>query len=278
MTRSNIIPFTKIQGTGNDFIIIDNRENLVTIEQIIELAPKMCHRTFGIGADGIILLNNPSDPTLDYTMVYRNADGSNAGMCGNGARCLALFANDLEMGSELTFNVHKNIYKAKIIDKENIQISFPMKTEVTELQIEGQPTLYQSHPGTEHVVLSIEQDLLENEEYLRATGKRLRNAEKFQPPGTNVNFMYGGSADSLKLQTYERGVEDLTLACGTGAIASALTWHHIQGNETLKNNCTVRVKGGELTVEFSYDKHNNKYQNIRLAGPAERVFSGEYHV
>lgn len=278
MSNNSIIPFTKIQGTGNDFIIIDNRENFVTVKQIVELAPKMCDRKFGVGADGIILLDNPSDPALDYTMTYRNADGSNAGMCGNGARCLALFARDLGLGSELAFNVHNNIYRAKVIDEKNIQIRFPMKTEVTELQIEGQPTLYQSHPGTEHIVLSVKQNLLTNEEYLKTTGKRLRYDDQFQPLGTNVNFIYGESANALELQTYERGVEDLTLACGTGAIASALTWHHIQDKETFENSYTIRVKGGELTVEFSYEKHLNKYQDIRLAGPAKYVFSGEYHV
>ena len=267
-----------MQGTGNDFIVIDNRDNLITVDQVIELAPKMCNRRFGIGADGIILLDNPSDPALDYTMTYRNADGSNAGMCGNGARCLALFANNLGLGSGFSFNVHNNIYEAEILDEDHVQISFPMETKIKKLIIKDQPTMYQSHPGTEHIALMVDEDDLKNEDHLKILGKKLRHANEFQPVGTNVNFICGQSTESLELQTYERGVEDLTPACGTGAIAAALTWHHIQEETVVKNNFNIHVKGGTLVVKFTYDKHDTSYKDIQLTGPAKQVFSGEYHV
>ena len=266
-----------MQGTGNDFIVIDNRENPVTIEQIVEWAPKMCDRRFGIGADGIILFHNATDPALDYTMTYRNADGSNAGMCGNGARCLALFAHSLGLGSEFSFNVHNNIYEAEILPENHVRISFPMKTEIDKLTIDGQ-VLYQSYPGTEHITLPVEKDDLGNEEKLISLGRKLRHEDKFNPPGTNVNFIYGEDAENVHLQTYERGVENLTLACGTGAIASALTWHYLQEEKNSESSIKVHVKGGELKVDFSFQEHNNSYHNIKLSGSAEQVFSGEYNV
>lgn len=274
------IAFTKMQGAGNDFIIIDNRVGLFNKEQIISLAPKLCDRRFGIGADGVILLQQSDDPDLDYTMFYRNADGSDAGMCGNGARCLALYASKLGLGEELRFNVHDHIYQAEVEAEQNqVTVSFPMNVEVEEVALENGSLILRIQAGTEHIVKEVSKEKLQDEDFLTKTGKKLRNHPKFSPPGTNVNFIHGSTEDALTLQTYERGVEGLTLACGTGAIASALAWHHIQGTDNkVETSTNIEVKGGNLQVYFTFDENEKVYKNIRLAGEAQFVFKGIYTV
>jgi len=278
MEKLTHIPFTKMHGAGNDFVVIDNRNSIITLEEIIQLAPSICYRKLGVGADGIILLETPSESDLDYTMIYRNADGSDAGMCGNGARCLALFAHQLGLGESFLFNVHDTIYKAEVIHKKQIRIDFPITISVGELQNIIDEPIYRIDAGTEHLVLPIAEKELENEETIYKRGKRLRYHNAFQPDGINVNFFCGSTPDSLKLQTYERGVENLTLACGTGAIASAVGWHHIQSGKDKKNSFAVHVKGGKLTVDFTYDPEKDIYRDITLSGPGQTVFTGEYHV
>lgn len=269
-----------MQGTGNDFIIIDNRMELFAKEQIIDLTPELCDRRFGIGADGVMMLQQRDDPGLDYTMFYRNADGSDAGMCGNGARCLALFASKLGLGEELRFNVHENIYEAEVdAEKNTVSISFPMQVTVDELTTDDEEILFQANAGTEHIVKEIPEEVLANEDLLVQNGQKLRHHPEFNPPGTNVNFIHGRTEHSLKLQTYERGVEDLTLACGTGAIASALAWHHIQRRtKSGENGTTIETRGGKLQVHFTFDENKNAYNNIRLTGEAQFVFEGIYAV
>lgn len=272
------LPFTKMQGTGNDFIVIDNRDLKITLPQIIERAPDICNRRFGVGADGILLLENPSDPAYDYTMIYRNADGSDAGMCGNGARCLARFAHQLGLGTHFTFNVHDSVYQAAIKNQQLVEISFPDETSVVEKHGITDHLIYQIFTGTEHIVLQVEEKQLNQENKLRTLGRQLRYHKEFQPKGTNVNFFSGIDPSSLKLQTYERGVENITLACGTGAIASAIAWHHIQQLNTSEYDANVYIKGGELDVKFSYDSENASYSEITLTGPAKFVFTGTWHV
>lgn len=267
-----------MQGAGNDFIIVDNRVSPFSDETIISLTPRLCDRRFGIGADGIMLLQRSGDPEIDYTMFYLNADGSNAGMCGNGARCLALFACDLGLGEDLVFDVHGQAYQARVNPKERkVTITFPMAVEVTEITIEGN-NFVQIHAGTEHIVKLISKKELEHEDALVREGKRLRYHPELDPPGTNVNFIYGTSGHEINLQTYERGVENLTLACGTGAIASALAWHYLQHRKSTKNHTDVVTKGGNLTVDFHFDEEQKTYHNIRLTGEAEFVFKGIYIV
>lgn len=267
-----------MQGAGNDFIVVDNRENLFSDETIVSLAPRLCDRRFGIGADGIMLLLQSDDPQIDYTMFYRNADGSDAGMCGNGARCLALFACNLGMGEHLVFNVHGKIYQAAVDpQKHKVTITFPMAVEVIEITIEGDDFL-QVHAGTEHIVKQLSQNEMEDEDELVREGKRLRYHPKLDPPGTNVNFIHGTSDRKINLQTYERGVENLTLACGTGAIASALAWHHLQYHSTTQNHTDMVTKGGNLAVDFDFDEKQKTYHNIRLTGEAQFVFKGIYTV
>lgn len=269
-----------MQGAGNDFIIIDNRVGLFTKEQIIDLTPELCARRFGIGADGVIVLQQSDDAERDYSMFYRNADGSDAGMCGNGARCLALFASKLGLGEQLRFNVHENIYEAEVEpEKYLVSIAFPMQVTINEITRDDESIFFQVHAGTEHVVKEISEEMLEDEDALAKIGKKLRYHSDFNPPGTNVNFIYGSTEHSLKLQTYERGVEGLTLACGTGAIASALAWHHMQKKaKSGENATTIETKGGKLQVHFAFDKSKNVYNKIRLTGEAQFVFEGIYTV
>ncbi|WP_138429257.1 diaminopimelate epimerase [Fodinibius saliphilus] len=274
MSHSSL-PFVKMQGAGNDFVVLDNRNIDLSEEDIASFAPNICNRKFGVGSDGILALNNPQNTEVDYTMIYRNPDGSNAGMCGNGARCIALFAHSLGFADTHTFNVHNEIYRAEIITKNDVRISFPMKATVSEQVIEEQP-IYQIHTGTEHIVTTVEQSDLKREDHLKKKGESLRYHELFKPKGTNVNFICGSGSKSLELQTYERGVEDLTLACGTGAIASALVWHHIQQQYQSPEKYQVKTEGGTLSVHFSFDPNSDTYSNIKLEGPAHFVFKGIY--
>jgi diaminopimelate epimerase len=271
------IPFTKMQGAGNDFVVLDNRELNISKQELIELAPTICDRKFGVGSDGIMALLPPEHEEADYTMFFRNPDGSDAGMCGNGARCMAQFAHSLGYDAEHHFNVHDQLYQA-VVEAENIvRISFPMQASATEHSIDGE-TFYGIHTGTEHLVHAVSENLLEDEKALREQGQQLRYHDKFQPAGTNVNFISGIDNRSLKLQTYERGVEDLTLACGTGAIAAALICHHIQSPSQGSSPYKVETKGGQLTVYFDYQSTSSQYANIKLEGPAHFVFNGSYQL
>lgn len=266
-----------MQGTGNDFVVIDNRKSEYTLNQLIELAPKICHRKYGVGADGLLALQKPRYPSTDFEMLYRNADGSDAGMCGNGSRCLALYASQIRMGKNLSFSVHDSIYKAEVNSEDAISITFPHTAIIKKIHIEGEDLL-QVFTGTEHVVKEIPKAELENEDELVRQGRNLRHNEQFLPKGTNVNFISGRDTHSLELQTYERGVEDLTLACGTGAMASALAWHHKQQKKAKNNRFKVITKGGTLIVCFTYKEKEGVYKNMKLTGPAQFVFEGRFHV
>lgn len=269
------ISFTKMQAAGNDFVVLDNQSASFAKEEIIELAPDICDRKFGIGSDGILALFPPETSEVDYTMFYRNPDGSNAGMCGNGARCIALFAYSLGFNSEHSFNVHDNIYHARVLDTDSAIISFPMQASVKRKTIDDEE-LYAIHTGTEHIVKTVGEQELHNEKELTAEGKHLRYHKNFAPKGTNVNFICGIDKTRLKLQTYERGVENLTLACGTGAIASALVWHHLQKDKAGDYTYSVETEGGTLKVHFSFDSSSKSYYNIKLEGPAHFVFKGTF--
>lgn len=269
------IPFYKMQGTGNDFVIIDNRMLQLSKKEIGELAPEICNRNYGVGSDGIIALLSAEQEEVDYTMFYLNPDGSDAGMCGNGARCMALLASSQGFDNEHTFNVHNRVYKA-IVKENSVTLSFPIQATIDPLSIDNQQ-FFSVHTGTDHLVTTVDEDTLTDEQYLRDRGRELRYHSRFQPRGTNVNFIFGVDTNRLKLQTYERGVEGLTFACGTGAIASALVWHHLQNSST-SNSYTyaVKIKGGELRVHFTFSPVKRNYSNIKLEGPAHFVFKGKY--
>ncbi len=268
------LSFYKMEGAGNDFVVIDNRTLGLSLNEIVSITPQLCDRKFGVGADGLLALEQPTLPNVDYTMLYRNADGSDAGMCGNGSRCLAYFALKQGFSNEQKFNVHDAIYEA-IVDpkKEQVSVSFPDVIAPKKLQINKKNYL-QVYTGTEHIVSFEKLEQLEEEEELVHEGSFIRNHPILNPPGTNVNFVCPNEDASLYLQTYERGVEDLTLACGTGAIASAIGTHFMDGADNGEFTFEVIVKGGTLSVQFSFDNSTNTYSKIKLIGPARFVYSG----
>jgi diaminopimelate epimerase len=271
-----------MEGAGNDFIVFDNRDAGFSLDEIISFTPDLCDRKFGIGADGILVLEAPRIDDVDYTMIYRNADGSDAGMCGNGSRCLAMFAAHHGFSNKQTFNVHDAIYKA-VVDKieQEVSVSFPDVMAPKKLQI-GKKKYLQVYTGTEHIVSFEDLDRLEEEDDLVDEGRFIRNHPVLNPPGTNVNFVCSDDPLSIFLQTYERGVEDLTLACGTGALASAIATHFIEsGLEDIvieDYEYTVNVKGGILKVSFRFDEETNTYTKLTLAGPAHFVFKGSIDI
>ena len=270
--------FIKMEGAGNDFEVFDNRDYGFSLDEIVEFTPGLCDRRFGIGADGILVLESPTVEGVDYTMIYRNADGSDAGMCGNGSRCLALFAEFKGFDTHQTFNVHDAVYKAEVDSENNeVRVYFPDVTAPKKLQI-GKKRYLQVHTGTEHVVTFEDPDRLDDEESLVDEGRTIRMHPVLNPPGTNVNFVCLNDDDSIGLQTYERGVEDLTLACGTGAMASAIATHFVEEIPRAKADYDIHVKGGLLNVSFRFNEETNNYTDLILSGPAHFVFQGIVHV
>ncbi len=257
------LDFFKYHGTGNDFIILDNRE-----QKYNELTPLqvefLCHRKFGIGADGVMMLNKRSG--YDFEMKYHNSDGAEGSMCGNGARCLVKFAYDIGM--------HKNVYRFIAIDGdheaelENSVIKLKMK-DVS--NVEFRNNAFVLNTGSPHLVKLVpdvlELDVVEN-------GREIRYSKEFNKEGINVNFVETLEVDEIYVRTYERGVEDETMSCGTGVVASAIISAH---NEIGFNRVEVRTPGGKLSVE--YDKlGEHKFVNIWLSGPAIRVYKGQIDI
>lgn len=274
MRTNDSLPFVKIHGAGNDFVLFDNRTLQLSDEQIASITPGLSNRKFGVGSDGVIALNYDDEKQADLVMTYKNPDGSDAGMCGNGARCFASYAVTLGAPHEFSFRVHDKIYQATVNEK-SVTIDFPLTTTVKQVTIEDKEYL-NIYTNTEHIVGVRPKAELKNESELISTGRQLRYHKKFSPKGTNVNFIAGTDRNQLSLQTYERGVENLTLACGTGAIASALAWHHLQESGTGEFRYQINVKGGTLFVHFTFSSDNNSYSSIKLEGPTAFVFEGRY--
>jgi diaminopimelate epimerase len=258
------IDFFKYQGTGNDFVILDNRKgkysNLTTSQiQFI------CGRRFGIGADGLMLLNNHT--AYDFEMKYYNADGRESSMCGNGGRCLVKFAQDM--------GIMRSNYKFLAIDGEH-EASINMDG-IISLKMKDVDSIeyHRSHfildTGSPHYV-EIMTNLLDFDVVTR--GREIRYSPEFEKEGINVNFVeQDDEPDKIIVRTYERGVEDETLSCGTGVTAAALVCHH---NDNGFNRVEVKTPGGHLSVE--YDKIQDRYKNIWLNGPAEKVFDGTIEI
>ena len=257
------LTFYKYQGTGNDFIILDNREGQVPAlskEQIRHI----CERRFGIGADGLMLLSRREG--YDFEMVYYNADGRESSMCGNGGRCLVKFAYHQ--------GIHKSSYSFLAIDGEHLaeidddNVRLKMK-DVDKVEEHASYALLNT--GSPHFV-KFDRDVAKID--VPQTGSEIRYSKTFAAEGINVNFVEMIDSDSIFVRTYERGVEDETLSCGTGVTAAALVSAH---NENGFNRVEVRTPGGHLSVEFDKidDEH---FENIWLCGPAEFVFKGEINV
>ena len=254
------LEFYKYQGTGNDFVMIDNRSNFFPKENT-QLVAHLCDRRFGIGADGLILLDNDTD--TDFRMVYYNSDGNLSSMCGNGGRCLVAFAKKLNViQNETTFIATDGLHYATVADDGVVSLQM---IDVEEIKNTSEYSFLNT--GSPHHV----QLVADLEHYnVKENGAAIRYGALYGKPGSNVNFVKKIDATTFALRTYERGVEDETLACGTGATAVAIAMNAI--GQTDLNTINIQVEGGKLAVSF--DKNNGKYSNVFLKGPAEFVFKG----
>lgn len=257
-----MLKFYKYQGTGNDFVMIDNRQ-LAFPKDNQELVELLCDRKFGIGGDGLILLEDAEE--YDFRMVYYNADGAESTMCGNGGRCIVAFAKQLGIiDNECEFIAVDGEHDASI-DSDGI-VSLKM-IDVEDIQVDKKFSFLNT--GSPHHV----QVVRELERFaVYAKGKAIRESELYSPKGTNVNFVEQEGPNHFRIRTYERGVEDETLSCGTGATAVAISMFH-QGKAD-DTKVRIEVEGGELEVSFEVE--NGCYKNVYLSGPAELVFEGNF--
>ncbi|CAN5909768.1 diaminopimelate epimerase [soil metagenome] len=254
------ISFHKYQGTGNDFVMIDNRKNQFSSpdEQTVS---RLCHRRLGIGADGLILLQN--HPDFDFEMVYFNADGRLGSMCGNGARCTVQFARFLGViETEARFlaadGPHEGMIREGVVHLKMGEVKEIEETEGDYYLDTGSPHYVQFVEGIEEFAVFDK-------------GSSIRYNSRFREKGTNVNFAQQ-LPDALFVRTYERGVEDETLSCGTGVTATALA-AHLRGAQS---PVAIRTRGGNLQVAF--DRKDGVFTNIFLIGPAVQVFQGRVEV
>ena len=254
------IQFYKYQGTGNDFIILDNRKNQYPLLASHHVRT-LCDRRFGIGADGLMLLQE--QPGYDFEMVYYNADGNRGSMCGNGGRCMVKFAYSMGIEKAMyRFLAVDGSHEAEI-DNDGL-VSLKMKDIDQVKEYHGDFIL---DTGSPHYVKLVN-DVREIDVVRK--GKEIRNSNNFVREGINVNFVATINDDEIYVRTYERGVEDETLSCGTGVTAAAVICYH---NENGFNDVTVHTPGGKLSVEYDR-RDDDHYDNIWLTGPAEKVFEG----
>ena len=267
-----VVPFTKMEGAGNDFVVLDNRFLRFTDDELAALARQACPRRTGVGADGLLALDE--GPGADFRMRYRNADGSLATMCGNGARCLARFAARAGLGTEtdgtvsLAFETDGGRYRAQVQGRGAsgpVQLAVPAARDYGP----GPEGTVRIWTGTEHAVVFTDDVAAFDVE---GEGRRLRHDPAFAPAGTNVNAVEVVGPARVRVRTYEKGVEAETLACGTGAVASALAaalGGRLGPADGARQSVAVEMPGGTLEVGF-----DGGGENLTLAGPAETVYEG----
>ncbi|MDD2463906.1 MAG: diaminopimelate epimerase [Desulfobulbus sp.] len=264
------IPFWKMSGAGNDFIIIDHRQPLLPQEFMAEFARRVCRRKFSVGADGLFLIE-PSDK-VDFKWRFFNADGSEAEMCGNGARCVARFAYMHGIAAaRMRFETLAGIIDATVSDTQaTISMTAPHSFRFDrQVEVDGQMFMIHSvDTGVPHAVIFV--DDIQSTDVV-GLGRQLRHHPVFAPAGTNVNFI-GQTSEGFLIRTYERGVEDETMACGTGVVAGAL----IAAAKGMAGSPVAMVTTGgiALTVQFTGSKHG-KVDQVVLKGPAHLIYKGE---
>ncbi len=265
------IPFSKLSGSGNDFILVDNREGIVPEEALFETARRLCRRKFSVGADGFIALELAE--SADFRWRFYNADGSSAEMCGNGGRCAARFAAARGIaGERLCFETLAGIIQAEVRGAR-VKLELPPPGEFQadrEIPLDtGSVRASCINTGVPHVVVCV--DDLEGVD-VADLGRRIRFHPLFEPAGTNVNFIRRMDGNRIAMRTYERGVEGETLACGTGALASACTGSHVW---SLASPVDVLTRGGEvLTVHFTREPGNGRFNHLFLEGETIWVYDG----
>lgn len=256
------ISFYKYQGTGNDFVIIDNRQDKF-FKNDTKLISHLCDRKFGIGADGLMLLEEPEFDGDDFKMVYFNSDGKQSSMCGNGGRCLVAFARYLGIiENEARFTAIDGPHKATIQDE---LVSLQMQ-DVKEFKKSGN-ALFLDTGSPHHVIFTKNLEHLD----VKGEGAAVRYSEEYGEAGTNVNFVEKLNEETYRVRTYERGVEDETLSCGTGVTAVAIAAN--ASERAFTDKIKLQTSGGELSVSFKKD--GDAYSDVWLTGPARQVFKGE---
>lgn len=257
------IPFYKYQGTGNDFVVIDQRQEKYIDPTNVALINSLCDRRFGIGADGLMLLSESEKSDADFTMTYFNADGNIGSMCGNGGRCLTAFAQSKNIfKTHCVFDAVDGLHEANFNADETVSLKF---IDVDTVEIgDG---FFVLDTGSPHYIVFVE-DL--NDINVFENGQQIRYSERFTKAGINVNFCQIMGTHKLRIATYERGVENETFSCGTGIIATVLAYSVKTGNVS---TVEVETKGGNLSVAFNkIDK--TRFNNIWLTGPAVKSFEG----
>ena len=261
------IQFYKYQGTGNDFVILDNRDLNFNYNNT-EFISSICDRRYGIGSDGLILIEDNND--LDFTMKYFNSDGSELGMCGNGARCVIQFAKKLGIiKNSATFQASDGVHQAEIIENNYVRVKMnDIDMSNYDLIDKNFDNIY-LYNGSPHLVIN-SNDI--NKIDVFNEGRKIRYGDKYKDEGVNINFIEFNSNSSLcKVRTYERGVEDETLSCGTGAVAVAVVLNY--SKIINKEEVIISMKGGNLKVSFN--RVGDNFSNIWLYGAVAEIYKGE---
>jgi diaminopimelate epimerase len=267
-----MLRFTKMNGAGNDFVLIDNRAGEAHLNR--SQITRLCDRHRGIGADGVLLLEKATN-RADFRMRYFNADGGEAEMCGNGARCFARFANKVAGAEEkISFETPAGVISAELMDDVvRLQMSEPtdLRLNIQLPVAKEKKTVHFINSGVPHVVISVSRI---DDVDVRRDGSAIRYHKMFSPNGANVNFIEKRGPTKIAVRTYERGVEDETLACGTGVVASALIF---AATENASGPITVIARGGD-ELQVGFEKIDNQFRSVTLTGPAEFVFEGTIEI
>jgi diaminopimelate epimerase len=291
-----MLKFTKMNGAGNDFVMLDNRDGALALDTAG--IARLCDRHRGVGADGLLVVEPSQTGGADFRMRYYNSDGGEAEMCGNGARCFARFAQKIGgKAGDVSFETMAGVIRATMIgDNVRIQMSEPQSLALGETLRAGSAKLvvHSLNTGVPHAVVfvgdctkpaeqrptsatapagsllhALREDL--DAVDVRTLGRILRTHPHFEPKGTNVNFVAQTGPNAISIRTYERGVEDETLACGTGMVACALIFHELSG---ATSPVQVKVRGGD-TLEVAWEKDGASWRNVTLTGPADFTFEGQ---
>ena len=257
------IKFSKYNGAGNDFIVIDDRKNNIEINPW--LIEKLCNRNFGIGGDGLILIKESK--STDFEILHYTSDGNLGSLCGNGSRCAISFAyKNKIIGKKTRFDAFDGIHNAEIINDNLVKMEMKINSDIIENE-------YGTWLDTGSPHLVIEKDNTDELD-VNLLASSIRYNEYYKKEGVNVNFIEKVSNETFKIRTYERGVENETLACGTGSTASAICMNYL--GKTQSNNITMKCRGGDLKVEFI--SNDNLFSNISITGPAKLVFEGQIDI